>query len=482
MSTRLLRKRDAAPVSTSGASATASPADVSAPEPAAVERFAPGTGTETSAPWYDTTSVTLRENPERVAWIVLLVSFTVFVSLLVVVPQTVRYTVRYATVKQDAYLEATQGALRYYPARAAEPIAVTSTRDNVAEGSTIQAADGATQGTLRFIETENVANALGSIRIYSNTSLHVDQIRKPMFERSPEPYRVHFHLSSGQVRIFTNSSTGRALHIELDTPHGTIYMDQAGQYEVSVLEERTDITVRSGTVEVVNSAGESVAIDEELRAWMTADAVEQNPATAIPNLVRNGDFATIQDESRSAPWEVYGQTERAEGVRPGSVRFIQHDGRGVAYFSRQEGVNAHTEVEISQPIGRDVNINESLVVQLDVRLAYQTLAGGGTLGTEFPLRVEIEYTTIYGQVLTWGHGFYSRDPLQDDDEQNDYWLLDRDTSTKIPQHTWYTYESQNLVELFADQGTPIARLNSIRIYASGHKYVSMVSDVSILAE
>lgn len=473
MSTRLLQEHDAA----------------AAAEPAGAEPMVDGipdsasNSAPNSAPmWRDTTAVTLRQNPERLAWIVLLASFAIFVSLLVAIPLTFRYTVRYATVQQDAYLEATQGTLRYYPARSAEPIAVTSTRDNVTEGSIIQAADGATQGTLRFIETENAENALGSIRLYSNTSLRVEQIRKPMFERSPEPYRVHFHLSSGQVRIFTNSSTGRALHVELDTPHGILNMDRAGQYEISVTEERTDITVRSGTLELINGSGEQVAIDEQLRAWMTEDAVEQHPVTAVPNLVQNGDFSSIQDESRAEPWEVYGQTERAEGVRPGSVQFIQHDGRGVAYFSRTEGVSAHTEVEISQPIGRDVNINESLVAQLDVRLSNQTLAGGGTLGTEFPLRVEIEYTTIYGQVLTWGHGFYYRDPAADDDEQNDYWLLDRETSTKIPQHAWYTYESENLVALFAEQGTPIARLNSIRIYASGHKYVSMVSDVSILAE
>jgi hypothetical protein len=451
MSTKLIRQRNAASVA-------ASPA------------------------WNEPPSVTLRENPQRLAWLVILVSFAVFVLLLITIPLSVRYTVRYATVKQPVHLESTQGALRFYAPRSTEPIAVTRVRDDVVEGSIIQAADGSTQGTLRLVEVENPENALGSIRIYSNTSLEVKRIRKPLFERSPEPYRARFYLAQGQVRIFTNSGAGRALHVELETPHGLAVMDAAGQYEVAVGAEGTDITVRSGAASLVNNAGEETTVGEQLRAWMTDDALEQNPMSAAPNLIQNASFTEIEDEGRAVGWEVYGQTERTEGVHPGSVQFIQRDGRGVALFSRSSGVNAHTEIEISQPIEQDVNIFESLRLQLDVRLLHQNLAGGGTLGSEYPLRVEIEYTTNYGQVLTWGHGFYYLDPLEDEDPQNDYWLLDREASTQIPKYQWYTYESDNLVELFAEQNTPIARLNSIRIYASGHKYQSMVSDVYLLAE
>lgn len=432
--------------------------------------------------WTEPTTHTLRENPERLAWIVVSISFMVFALLLITIPLTVRYTIRYATVKQHVSLESTQGTLRFYAPRSTEPIAVTRVRDDVVEGSVIQAADGSTQGTLRFVEEENPENALGSVRIYSNTSLEVNRIRKPLFERSPEPYRVQFYLSQGQVRIFTNSGAARDLHVELETPHGLAIMDAAGQYEVAVSEERTDITVRAGAITLVNEAGEELAMGEQVRAWMTQDALEQSPMDDAPNLIQNGSFTQIQDEGRAAAWEVYGQTERAEGVHPGSVQFIQRDGRGVALFSRSSGVNAHTEIEISQAIEQDVNIYESLKLQLDVRLLHQNLAGGGTLGSEFPLRVEIEYTTIYGQVLTWGHAFYYLDPLEDDDPQSDYWVLDRETSTKIPKYQWYTYESDNLVALFAEQNTPIARVNSIRIYASGHKYQSMVSDVYLLAE
>ncbi len=50
---------------------------------------------------------------------------------------------------------------------------------------------------------------------------------------------------------------------------------------------------------------------------------------------------------------------------------------------------------------------------------------------------------------------------------------------KIPPHIWYPYESPNLIELLRD--TRPARLNSIRIYASGWNYQSMVSEIGIIA-
>jgi len=50
----------------------------------------------------------------------------------------------------------------------------------------------------------------------------------------------------------------------------------------------------------------------------------------------------------------------------------------------------------------------------------------------------------------------------------------------IPQNVWYPYESGNLMELLGDARP--AYLTSIRIYASGWDYQSMVSNVELLAE
>ena len=46
-----------------------------------------------------------RENPERAAWAVLISSFTLFMLLLIFVPLTIRYGIRYMTVAETATLD-----------------------------------------------------------------------------------------------------------------------------------------------------------------------------------------------------------------------------------------------------------------------------------------------------------------------------------------------------------------------------------------
>ena len=98
--------------------------------------------------------VKVRENPERLAWIVLIACFGVFMVLLITVPLTMRYFVQYATSPQIATLDPTQGTVLLYQPGATEPIAITELRKDVVEGSTIVAGDGPTQATLRLISEE----------------------------------------------------------------------------------------------------------------------------------------------------------------------------------------------------------------------------------------------------------------------------------------------------------------------------------------
>ena len=179
---------------------------------------------------------------------------------------------------------------------------------------------------------------------------------------------------------------------------------EPGSYHVSVQEDRTDITVRSGLATVTQSPDARLALVEGERAWLTADAMADTPAPTEQNLIRNGDFS----ESTLGTWEPYAA---ADDVEQGVARLIERDGRRAIHFIRQGEENVHTEVGLIQQINRDLNVYDSLTIQLDVRLIHQSLSGAGSLNSEFPLRVEIDYTDIYGKDLRWGHGFYFRDPI-----------------------------------------------------------------------
>jgi hypothetical protein len=423
----------------------------------------------TSAPPSETTwggepRHTVRENPERLAWTVLLASFAFFVVLAITVPLGLRYGLEVATVKQTAVLNPTQGTVLLYTPGAVEPIAITDLRDEVTEGSRLEAGDGPTQATVRLINEAGSDESLGSVQMFSGTRLHIDQMRSPAFDLSSAPYHAQLTLDQGQMRVFTNSGRQRPLSVRIVTPHGEIDLE-AGSYQIAVGAEQTDITVSAGQATLHKADQTPLVVSEGLRAWLTADALAEQPVAAAQNLLRNGNFT----ESMKDSWESY---VIAQNVTPGKVSIMERDGRRVAYFVRQGEDNVPTEVGIRQQIGKDVNVYDKLMLQLDVKLLFQSLSGAGYLSSEYPLRLEITYTDIYGKQLTWGHGFYARDP------ENENWKIVN--GEKIPPFNWYTYRSPNLMEVL--QETRPARIDSIRIYASGWNYQSMVSEVILVAE
>ena len=416
------------------------------------------------AAWRAAQVAKVRENPERLAWGVLLGSFVVFMVLAITIPLAMRFGIQYTTTPQTATLDPTQGTVLLYAPGATEPIAITELRKDIAEGSIVEAGDGPTQATLRLISEGRLDEALGSLQLYSGTRLQIQRMRGPMFDMSKEPYQVQLRLEEGQARIFTNSGEQRPLRVEIDTPHGVILLD-TGSYQISVTPDQTDVMVSAGQA-TLSKTDTQLAVTEGLRAWMTADALSDEAVSAAQNLLRNGNFT----EPMRGTWESY---VIAQNVTPGKVSIIDRDGRRVAYFVRQGEDNVPTEVGIHQTIGQDVNVYDELYLQLDVKLLFQSLSGAGYLSSEFPLRVEVAYTDIYGKEgLTWGHGFYFRDP------ENPNWPLTG--GEKIPPFNWYTYRSPNLMELLKD--TRPGRIDSIRIYASGWNYQSMVSEAYLVAE
>ena len=406
----------------------------------------------------------MRENPERLAWTVLLASFAVFLVLSISVPLTLRYWIEHATVRQNAVLDPIQGTILLYPPRSLEPIAVSELREQVAEGSIVEAGESPTQATVRLISEGENDFALGSLQLFSGTRLQLDRMRSPLFELSNAPYQALITVERGQLRVFTNSGVERPVAVVLVTPHGRIELG-AGSYQIAVTAEQTAITVSAGEALLFKENHPALAVSSGLRAWITATAIADQPVVATENLLRNGNFTQEMRDS----WESY---VIAQNVTPGKVSIMERDGRRVAYFVRQGEDNVPTEVGIRQFIDKEVNVYDRLMLQLDVKLLFQSLSGAGYLSSEYPLRVEVNYTDIYGKQLAWGHGFYYRDP-----ENSNWKILNGE---KIPPFNWYTYRSPNLMELLKE--TRPARIDSIRIYASGWNYQSMISEVFLVAE
>lgn len=403
-------------------------------------------------------------NPVRSAWTVLLISFAIFLILVISGPLAFQYFVRYASVAERVNLSPTLGTILLYPPRVDEPIAITSLRDDVAEGSRIQTMGNTTQGTLTLLDPESETDTLGTVHLYPSTVLDVLRIRRPRFSASPEPYLVRLYVPEGRIRLLTRSGGSRPLQVEVETPHGRTTLSE-GSYNFVVSDDRTELAVRQGEASVFSQTGTEQRVGAGLRAVLTENETPIEPLPAQRDLIDNGDF----NRPLLDTWEVYTQAE--QNVVPGSVEIIDLDGRRVARFVRQGEEYIHTEVGISQQINQDVDVYDSLRLRLDLRLIRQSLPGAGYLSTEFPLRVEIDYTDIYGKDLHWGWGFYYMEPRPE-------WPLTG--GEKISPYVWWPYESPDLMEEL--EQTPPAHINGVRIYASGWNYEAMIGEISLLAE
>jgi len=424
--------------------------------------------------WHRSLHDKWREQPEQFAWFVVLTCFAIFALLAFSIPLAIQYTLRYLPVSQSARFEpAGESVWLLYVPKASETIAVTTPRDNIRDGDVIVATGDATQGTLNLLSDEEPEDSqvLGSLHIYSGTKVEVLRLSRPFFKNwSSEPYQARLRLDAGQARIFTNSGNARPLSVELETPHGTVQL-RSGSYQVSVEEQQTDITVVSGQAILwrESESAQRVAVHTGQRGQMTASAPPQQVAAATQNLIVNGDFTPPVLDS----WNTSKDAEQE--VALGDVFFNERDGRKVAYFIRQDEENQHNEVSIQQTLDKKVDIYNSLVLQFDVNILFHNLPGAGYANTEFPLRVELDYTDQYGKDLKWGYGFYYREP----EPPGPSVVVGGE---QVPQAQWYTYRSPNLIALLDEAGTRPSRINQIRLYASGWNYQSMVSEVYLYAE
>lgn len=400
----------------------------------------------------------------------LLGAFAIFVLLAVAIPASAIWFMRYATTAQTGVLQPTIGTVLLYAGGNGEPIAVTTLRENIAEGDRVVVLDDSTQATLSLNSEPQTGDTLGSMQIYSGSDVTLDRLRRPIFESSREPFHSVLTLAAGQARIFTNSSDHRAIDVELRTPHG-VAMLAPGSYQISVDSGVTEITVRAGSADLQHADGPSLMVQAGQRASITMDGVSAEVASPEQNLVINGNFTPPVLED----WPSYQIAEA--NTTPGKVQFNEgEDGRQVAQFIRMGEERLHTEVGITQTLNKPVNVYDELRIQADVKILFQSLPGGGTLNSEFPIRIEVAYTDVYGKDLTWGHGFYYREAEPGEEYPR---VVD---GTRVSQGQWYTYLSPNLIEILSQQGTRPAQVNSVRIYASGHNYQSMVSEVYLLAE
>ncbi|MBI3363151.1 MAG: hypothetical protein HY023_18775 [Chloroflexi bacterium] len=399
-------------------------------------------------------------------------AFVTCCALIIGVPLGAQYLIVNSEVEQKVDLDVGAGTILVTrPGRAVSDGVVDRLAD-IPEGSRIQTDDGS-QATLSFYSSNN-HDSIGSAQIYGGTAIRLTTIRSPRFASSPRGHRIVLDMTAGRVRVSISPGTSRPLAITLQTPQGLVLLDQMGSYSVEVNGQETQVTVREGQATALANGGATVAKTNQRTVMPTG----KQPLGALPperNLLASDGFAG----SLGTVWSVY-QNQYDPADRPGLVDESSSRGRPAAHFLR-DGRN-WGQIGLRQELNRDVRDIRELRLHLAALILQQDLTKCGSLGSECPVMAKIEFLDTSGTRREWLQGFYS----------DSNFLGDVPTSCvtcppptgphiRIPKATWYIYDSPNLIDQMNRAGLTPASIISISIYASGHLFESMVSEVELLA-
>lgn len=402
----------------------------------------------------------MRKKPERTAWIVLSIAFSLFCTLSILIPFSIYWYIINATNPFMPEVTSVRGTVLL-----GDPKAELSS--SLVDGNTISveeafniSTDDTSQAILTFFDDS-------SLTMYGNTSIILKSVQEPRFSISPNPTKISIEVQEGRVRV-TSSRSREDLNFDIYTPHATIELEQ-GSFSIEVDDTETQITNRLGVSTVVDEE-QLVTLYQGQRVVIHPDNSILGPLPAEQNLLSSSTF----DASFEEYWDIY-EIQPIEGVTT-TVEAVKFQGQDVLLLKSAGKDNLHTETGVIHEVNKDVRDFQSLRVFAEVRLIEQSLPGGGTLGSEFPIMLHIAYKDADGNDRDWFHGFYYKPPPEN------YILYNQpdNSSERVARYIWYPYESVNLLTTLGP--TKPVFIKSIRIYASGWIYESMVANISLLAQ
>ena len=382
------------------------------------------------------------------AWVSLFLAVGLLAAAMIYVPRGV--AALFSGVSESSPISATvlEGTVLVQPPATATWQGMTS-RAELAEGTRLLTDDR----SRAFLRTREGSTVL----LYNDTSLAVQRMQYGRF--NPALQDSVLRLFQGRVQI------GVALHPAAPDRRISLLAGQ-GRFDLSTgtyrIEMEPDgavhLSVRQGAA-LVWLGSRVLEAPAGRRVVLTPAETIAGPLPLQRDLVRDPLLERLADASA---WTAFVVTEAGT---PGAVN-LRPDG---VWFERETADGAtdrHGESGIVQELDRDVRDYVNLRLRADVRADFQSLSGGGTAGTEYPLMLRLTYLDADGREQIWSAGFY---------HQNDAGLSVK-LGRNIPAGEWITFDHPTLLQEI--RPAPV-HLRRIEVLGSGWEYRSAVRRVEL---
>lgn len=416
----------------------------------------------------------MRNNPERLAWTVLLLSFFACVCLAIGTPLSIRYYVLHARVPQSVTLEVQQGPLRAMLSGRGVFVSIPEARSDIRE-RTIVATDS-TLGRLVLRTPRADGPILATVQLYEHTEVILSTARSPRYPASRLPHQITLNLKAGLVRIRVFDEGNRPTIVTVQTPHGFATL-LAGNYAIKVSGTQTDVTAYAGQADLSKGEWAARLQSAEQPEYATMDKERIiGPVLLTSNLIANGDFAAPLE----GIWNVYNRVDNPDESE-GNAQTALIEGVLATVFTRR-GAN-HAETGITQTLNADISGFRSLHLHILLRVEEQDVPVCGSLGSECPVMVRLEYVDANGSDNQWLQGFYAlSDPNIPGNPTVCVTCSTRREHIRVPWNGWYAYLSSNLIPEFSQNGQGPRLIKSIAVYSSGHTYRAAVAEVELIGQ
>lgn len=390
--------------------------------------------------------------PEMTAWAVLWSAFGVWLLLCAACVLTGFWYVDTAADAQPAILEVWGGTVAIRAQGSKDWTVVTERQITIREGDSVE-----TRAASRALIT-TFDNS--TVTLFPQTQVTLRQSSSPRYK---DPvYKITLAVDTGAARIgVAVPREGVSRQFTVLTPQATCELAE-GSYRVEVGDIVSATSVRQGRA-VVSAQGTSVVLGRGQRGEVLVGQSPSAPKPAEQELLVNGDF--------SQGFEGWQLADTAITGAEGKITLTKSEGRTVVRFARRGSEGGHGESIIGQVVNRDVTDFLYLRLSVDVKVIYQSLSGGGVMGSEHPIAVRIRYRTGSEQVdRIWYHGFYY---LHDDNSPVG-------PADQVPQSDWQHFE----FNLYDPEVMPLrpSEILTFEVMASGHDYESLVGEVSLVGE